>query len=393
MIVKSIKFFFENFLKKPLKLLLKDIELSEMDLEILKRTLEKLQKDNIFDYKSNSLFYRVFTSFYEKKEALDFLISKIETDTDKFKNTLKDKLDPTNRSISIKDIDDTIECLYHFKNLIKCGPSKIIYYLKELGEETIKKFESYSKKYPSIIELDRKNEKDAFEKVYQIIQDTSLIFKLDNEDFCYNIDGQNNPINIKELIDLKNKINIQPKNNINEDKKEEKDEDKIEKNETTQELDPYEIKCNKLIFFKKVISNLEIIYDKINLLRSKGFNIQIRINIIIKYPEDIYKLNEQKKDFNCIKEYLPTIKNDYENQLNTVYENEKYLRLLYGKLFRKIKLHQEGNCKILEIIRYILNKTDNKDKIQEGQIYNEQIGEDYENEYKDYTRQIFDNIS
>ena len=88
-----------------------------------------------------------------------------------------------------------------------------------------------------------------------------------------------------------------------------------------------------------------------------------------------------------------TIKNDYENQLNTVYENEKYLRLLYGKLFRKIKLHQEGNCKILEIMRYILNKTDNKDKIKEGQIYNEQIGEDYENEYKDYTRQIFDSIS
>ena len=44
-------------------------------------------------------------------------------------------------------------------------------------------------------------------------------------------------------------------------------------------------------------------------------------------------------------------------------------------------------------MRYILNKTDNKDKIQEGQIYNEPIGEDYENEYKDYTKQIFDNIS
>jgi len=80
---------------------------------------------------------------------------------------------------------------------------------------------------------------------------------LDNEDCCYKNDDQNNLINIKELINLKNKINIQPKNNINEEKKDEKDEDKIEeKNEETKESDPYEIKCDKLIFFKKEISNL-----------------------------------------------------------------------------------------------------------------------------------------
>jgi len=390
MVVKSIKFFFDNFSGTKITLP-RNIELSEMKLKNLNSTLEQLKKNNIFDYESNSPFYRVFISFYEKKEAIDFLMSKINIDIDKFKKTIKGKLDPTNRSISIKDIDDTIECLGHFKILTSFSESsKIIDHLKELDEEKIKKFESYSKKYPSIIELDRKNEKDAFEKVYQIIQDASLIFKLDNEDFCYKIDGENNPIEIKELIDLKNKINIQPKNNINEEKNEEKDE---EKSEAIKESDPYEMKCDKLIFFKKVISNLEIIYDKINLLREKGFNIPIRIDIVINYPEDIYKLNEQKKDFNFIKDYLLTIKNDYENQLNTIYENEKYLRLLYGKLFRKIKLHQEGNCKILEIMRYILNKTDNQDKIQEGQIYNEPIGEDYENEYKDYTKQIFDSIS
>jgi hypothetical protein len=62
-------------------------------------------------------------------------------------------------------------------------------------------------------------------------------------------------------------------------------------------------------------------------------------------------------------------------------------------LFRKVKLHQEGNRKILEIMRYILNKTGSKDIIKEGQIYNEPIGEDYENEYKDYTKKIFDSIS
>ena len=40
-------------------------------------------------------------------------------------------------------------------------------------------------------------------------------------------------------------------------------------------------------------------------------------------------------------------------------------------------------------MRYILNKTGNKDIIKEGQIYNEPMGEDYESEYKDYTKKIF----
>ena len=119
-----------------------------------------IKKNNIFDYESNSPFYRVFTSFYEKKEALDFLISKINTsnESDKLIIMIKGKLDPTNRSISIKDIDDTIESLGHFKNLTFFNDSsKIMDYLKELDEENIKKFKRYSKKYTSIFELDRKN--------------------------------------------------------------------------------------------------------------------------------------------------------------------------------------------------------------------------------------------
>ena len=63
------------------------------------------------------------------------------------------------------------------------------------------------------------------------------------------------------------------------------------------------------------------------------------------------------------------------------------------KQIRKIKLYQEDNSKILEIMRYILNKTGIKDIIKEGQIYNVPIDEVYENEYKDYTKKIFDSIS
>ena len=122
------------------------------------------------------------------------------------------------------------------------------------------------------------------------------------------------------------------------------------------------------MFFKKIISNLEVIYDKIKMLRIKGYNIPILIKIVIKYPEITYKFNNEEKDFNYIINYLFNIRNDFENQLDKIYQNEKHLRFLYGKLFRKIELHQEGNCDILEIIRYILNKVDYKEKIMRVNI-------------------------
>ena len=154
MVVKSIKFFFENFSNKKINLP-KNIELSIMKLNDLKRTLELLKDQNIYDYESNSNYYKVFTSIYEKKEAINFLMKKINIGI----ANLKEKLDPTNRSISIKDINDAIDCLYTFRNLLYLNDKEIIGYIKSLDEESINKFVSYSKHYSSIIELDRKNEK------------------------------------------------------------------------------------------------------------------------------------------------------------------------------------------------------------------------------------------
>ena len=398
-IVKSIKYFFDNFFNK--KLTLPDnINLSEMSLSILRNTLNQLKRNDIFDYESNSNYYKVFTSIYEKKEAIDFLISKINSKINikNLENDLKDKLDPTNRSISIKDIDDTIQCLYHFKSFVSLDSTGILNNVKLLTEENIKKFESFSKKFGSIIELDSKKGEDNFKDVYNIIQDASLLFNLDDEDFCYKINGKTIKINnIEDLIKLKNKINIQVKNKIKDNG--EKTDQKNENPRGKQEKDIFELKCDKLIFFKDIISNLEIIYDKLNILRTKGFNIPIVINISIQYPKISYKLNNNEKEFNKIKDYLFNVKNDYENQLSIIYENEKYLRLLYGKLFRKVRQHQGGNCEISEMIRYILNRTsiatkDNNDIIQDADnLYNESLGEDFEDQYNEYTKIIFDGIS
>jgi len=383
MIIKSIKYFFDHFSDRKLYLP-NNINLSELKLESVKSTLENLKNLEIYDYKSNNPYHRVFAAFYENEEAIDFLKNNKNVKEKELSNKLKGNLDPTNRSISIKDIDDTIECLNHFKDLMNKTPKEIINYFKLLSEENIKKFESYSKKYGSIKELDSKTGKDNFEDIYEIINDATLVFNLDDEYFTYKTnDGNKKQIkDMEELIKLKSKINLQSKENKEKEKKEE-----------GKDNDIYETKCHKLLFFKDIISNLEIIYDKINILRTKGFNIPISIIAKIQYDKVSYLLNQKEKDINEIKSYLFTINNDYENQLSSFLKTNKYLRLLYGKLFRKIRQHQEGNFEIPEMKRYLFNKTSVHDIIKKAEnIKNVTLGED-ETQYKLYTKEIFDSIS
>ena len=380
--IKSIKYFFEICLNKKLQLP-RDINLSQLKLENLKNILKELKINNIYDYESSDSYYKVFTAFYEKKEAIDFLLKYINTDINILRNQLKNKMNPINRTISIKDIEDTIKCLTHLQKFINKNVSEILDYIKLLSEEDISKFVNYSKKYSFIIELDNNYEKDNFEEIYEIVHDASLVFNIDNEDFCYKtFQGEIKKIeNIVQLINLKNKILPirYEKNFINDDL--------IKINE-----DPSKIKYDKLLFFENIISNLEILYDIVNVLRD-GFNVPININIKIQYPKVSYLLNNKIKSFNEIKDYMFKIKNDFENQLDKIYETKKYLRFLYGKLFRIIRKHQEGYIKIPDIQRYILNKTNFDDKIEESKnFYYLTFGEDIE--YMIFINEkIFDGIS
>ena len=72
--------------------------------------------------------------------------------------------------------------LKKFIKFINYNLYKQLYDEKEKNGTTIKIFESFSKKFESIIELERKNEKDIFKDVYQIIQGGILISKLDYEE-------------------------------------------------------------------------------------------------------------------------------------------------------------------------------------------------------------------
>jgi hypothetical protein len=139
-----------------------------------------------------------------------------------------------------------------------------------LTKEEIETIESFSKKFGSIIELENKNEEDPFKKVYDIIQDGSLLFNLDNEDFGYTKNKKFIKIkSIEELVKYKNKINIQPKKNIKKYDNKNNEKNQISKSkddeEEKTEKDIFEEKCDKLLFFKDIISNLEIKYDKINI--------------------------------------------------------------------------------------------------------------------------------
>ena len=211
-----------------------------MNLTELKRTLKDLKepKKYIYDYEfeSDSPFYEVFTYFYDRKEAIDILLDKIKNKSDF--NNLKYKLDPTNRSISIKDIEDAKACLNQFAQFKEKNGLEIIEHIKYLNEGTIKKMISYSKLYPLIKELDSKNEKDIFGNIYTIIEDASLTFKLDGEIFRYSNGDEKIEIKIEDLINLKIRLIFKQ---IIIKKKEEKE---------NTEKGIYQVKCEKLIFFR-----------------------------------------------------------------------------------------------------------------------------------------------
>ena len=369
--LKSIIFFFKCYNPNDIKWnnnFQKGYEnLSTMDLNELKKTLNELEKNGIYTYREKINYFQIFTSLYEKKEAIDFLISKKNLNI----AYLEERIDPIIQNLTLKNIRDTDECIKIFEKFKEQDNFKIFNYIKKLKPEQIKAFDSYSKNYSTIIDLDRNDniQYNLFEKVNNIISDARLIFKQDDEEFTY---GQNKT-NIEELIHLKNNIYIKPLEKIK-----------------TQNIQQ---KLKKLLFFKNLISDLEVIYDNIKVLRIKGSSLPIEIIIEIKYPNKKYSLNNNEQNFQEIKDFLFNAKIEQISQLDSIYRKYKYLRFLYGKLFRKIIKHLEDESRVNEIERYILNISGSEDKIIDGEKCNAHQEVDYVGQYKLYISQTFDNIS
>ena len=374
--LKSIIFFFESLNPSDNnwnKNFPKGYEtLSKADLEDLKRVLKELKENEIYDYEKNTNYFKLFTSLYEKKEAIDFLKSKIDKDI----KYLRERIDPIVQNLTLEDIEDAEECIKIVSKFKDKDNFTIFKYIKnKINEHQISKFKSFSKNYLSIIDLDRNDNSlfNLFEKVDKIIQNAKFTFKQDNEDFYY---GENKT-NMEELIHLKNNICIKSP----------------EKNKGSKDI--VQIKCDKLFFFKDIISELEVIYDNMKVLRIKGTSLPITIIREINYPNRQYLLNEKEINFQAIKTFLFKAKTEQILQLDIIYKYKKYLRFLYGMQFRKVIKHLEDESSVLEITRYILNKTDSKETIIDGEKCNPKKTYDCTEaeSYKLYINNSFNNTS
>ena len=375
--LKCIFFFFHCLNKEDewYKNLIKKYEkLSEKNLEEIKLNLEQLKKEGIYDYEKMNNYFKLFTFLYEKEEAIIFLNKKINQDTKKFIEELSNKLEPNNLTLTVEKIYDTGKCLEVFKQFqIKKNNKEIFEYIKNLSPKQINAFESYSKIFSSIIELER-NENlypFIFDKVDKIIKNAKFIFLPEMEIFSYD---ENNIITMDELIHLKNKINIYPYK---------------EKNELLNE------KYEKLLTFKRLVINTEKIYENMQYLRTKGNDLPINIKIIIKYykkKETEYYLDQKESSFDLIEQFLLNAKDDYSKQLDAAYKYKKHLRYFYGKLFKKLLWYLDGGSfdKIVDIFRYILNKNNDED-IKQGRPENPKI-KDYVKYYSECNTYSFKNM-
>ena len=407
--LKSIIYFFNSLNKEDdwnKKLSTKYEKLSEMNLNELKRNLAELKKDGIYDYQIKNNYSKLFTSLYEKKEAIDFLRKKIKGNIEE----LYDRIDPNSPTITIQKIDDTKKCIEVFNKFESLNNKKIFEFIKTLTEDKIKAFESYSKIFSSIIELDRNDNflLNIFDQIDNIIKNAKFLFLYETEIFTY---GEGKKITMEELIHLKNKINVSSKDErIKEDDKNKEEKNKIDKSDISKEEnekteieekrnkeknDLLKIKFKKLLFYKNLVTNMEVIYENMQILKNKGNNLPIDIKIITQYDkknEADYYLAQKKSSFGQIETFLLNARDDYIKKLDSAYKEKKHLRYLYGKLFRKIVEFLDGGSfeNVIDIFRYILNKN-NDDKIKTGKPANPQII-DYVKNYTDYNSNSFENI-
>ena len=187
--INSIFFFFSHFKKEDEewnKLLLNDYkDLTKNNaLEKIKIYLKELKKNKIYDYEINNEnnYIFVFKCLYNKTQAYDFLLTKNPGEIE----LLNDKIDGKN--ITIKDIKDTSECSGLFHKLKNMNNNfEILESMRNITEQDIKRFSNFSKKYKSIIDLDKNF--DSFAKLYkdvlEIMNNANFTFYPDSEDFYY----------------------------------------------------------------------------------------------------------------------------------------------------------------------------------------------------------------
>ena len=394
--INSIFFFFNNFKKGEKEdakwnqfLSSKYKNISKKGYEDIKLYLSELKEKGIYDPNIKINYILLFRILNNNNQAYDFLLKKTPDNIE----LLQDKID--GRDITIKDIKDTSDCVGFFQEIKKKKDNlEIFEYIKNvINDEYIKKFDNFITKSISIIQLDKNFDFsiNVYKNIYNIISNASFSFFQDYEEFIYGDDKKT--IDIKFLKNLMNKIHIYPK--------------EIKKC-TNNDSNPINKRNKSLLVFKNVVKNIETIYDYMSILRNKGSSLPICIKIEIKKNlknDDVtkiendfiikYFIEKKEKKFQEIQKFLFNVKNNLILKLDIFYKEKTNMRFIYGKQIDSILKYLNGLKSVVPIdsfLRYILNETDNKIKINEGEIKNPRNTNDYINQYDLYNDNSFQNI-
>ena len=353
-------FFFKNFqnIKDDISDLKKKCENffgKEKNFQKMKIVLEELKKNEIYDYSkevnnnNKSNYIKMFHFFNEKSQAIDFLYNHKTDDI----SLLYNKIEPNNRTISLKDIKNTFNCVGIFQEL------KAIKNLKEIiaclkvkfdDEETLKWFKNYSEIYRTVIELNQNLDfsQTIFEEIDAIIQNAKFVFYKKYDEFKYKINGgkdieEYKNIKFEKIRELKNKIQI--KKDLNLPSNDENSKKYIEK-------------VKKLKFFKDLSEKIEEIYDLVEILRTKGSTLPILIVIKIKFPKINFFLEDNEKSFEEIYKFLSDAKINIIKKLESIYKQMTTIRFIYGKeIVSLLSYIEDDENKFDSFLRYILNLT------------------------------------
>ena len=354
----------------------------------MKNVLKELKDSGFYDYtkesnnKIKSNYIQLFHYFNGKSQAIDFLYNH---STDDIKH-LFDKIQPNNRTISMKEISDTLNCVGIFQELKKKDNLKeIMEYIKEKMEnnDILNWFKNFSETYRGVIELNQNFDFSLhiYEEIDVIIKYAKFIFNKTNDEFKYKVkkDGVEKfeIIRIEKIRELKNKIQIKEEANISSSNK-----------NTNKFFEKYE----KLKFFKDLSKNIEEIYDLMDTLRKKGSTLPISIIVEIEYPKINYFLSQKKKEFKDIYNFLSNAKLNIIKKLEIVYKQMTTMRFLYGKEIDSILRHIEQNHYFKPFLRYILNLTDCEKDVKLGKKESFRKVDDYITEYNRYNDISFDII-
>ena len=128
--------------------------LSSRDFPEIKEILMELKRNGIYDYQDRQNYNKIFICLYNKKGALEYLLTKTTNDLENLKNQIQSN---DNNIISIKEINDTKQCIEIMNKMKKLRDNfQIFKYIRSLSVNIIEQFFNYSEIYLYLIELEEK---------------------------------------------------------------------------------------------------------------------------------------------------------------------------------------------------------------------------------------------